>query len=115
MKNRPVKLFIQDVYDSMEKIIKYTNNITEQDFIHNDQVIDAVIKNILVIGEAAKYIPEDLRIKYNDIPFDDMAGMRDILIHNYLGTDYNLVWNVAKKVIPEVKNKVEKILIKLSE
>ncbi len=84
-----------------------------QNFISDDKTFSAVIRKIEVIGEAAKNIPSSITEKYNNIPWSDMARMRDKVIHSYFGVDYLTIWNVAKVRFPELKPEIEKILIDL--
>jgi len=110
MKNRSPQLFFQDILDSIKKIIKYTESVSYEDFVKNDVIIDAVIRNFEVIGEAAKYIPEKFKSKYSNLPLKEMVGMRNILIHDYLGIDYDFVWQTIKEDLPSAKEVIELII-----
>lgn len=70
----------------------------------------AVIRNLEVIGEATKHISDDLRQQYTHIPWKQMAGLRDVLIHDYMGVDLEIVWNVVDKNLPAVKEQIEEII-----
>jgi len=80
------------------------------EFLGDRKTINAVIRSLEVIGEAAKKIPEDVRKRYPDIPWKRMAGMRDRLIHEYHGVDLEIVWVVVKEELPPVRALVEKVL-----
>jgi uncharacterized protein with HEPN domain len=79
----------------------------------NDETLKrAIVRSIEIIGEATKKIPADFKEKWADISWKNMAGMRDKLIHDYMGVDYSIVWDVAKNVIPALKNQIEIIIEK---
>lgn len=109
MKNRDTKLFIEDILNCIYKIERYTSDIDFDVFLASDIIKDAIERNIEVIGEAAKYIPEDLKQKYSELPVSDMIGMRNIIIHNYLGVNYESVWATIKEAIPRIKPILENI------
>ncbi len=81
MSKRDVRLFLYDILECIEKIEKYTKDMDFDDFVKNDLVVDAVIRNLEIIGEALKNIPEDFRSKYPDIPWKKIGGFRNIVIH----------------------------------
>ena len=108
MKKDPL-VFITHIIECIELIEKYIKGKTKKEFLQDIQLQDSVIRRIEIIGEATKNIPNALKDKYPDIPWKRIAGMRDILVHDYLGIDLNLTWGVAKKEIPKLKNNILKI------
>jgi len=108
MKKNP-EVFIEHILECMELIQKYLKNATKAEFLDSKQLQDSVIRRIEIIGEAVKNIPAGLKVKYRGIPWKQMAGMRDILIHEYFGIDLELTWKVAVKDMPGIKNKISKI------
>jgi len=96
--------------NSIEKIQKYTNQLSFEEFSNNDMIIDAVIRNFEIIGEAVKKIPDEIKKQYPDIEWKESAGFRDILIHDYFGIDLELVWETIQNNIPNFKKKIEDIL-----
>ena len=115
MKKRDTRVFLEDILESIEKIEEYTTDINEEEFYENTFVQDAVIRRLEIIGEAVKNIPDDFRVKYPDIPWRQIAGMRDVLIHAYFGVNLRRVWKVIKEDIPELKLKILKILEDINE
>ena len=102
---------IQDILAAIEKIETYIEGMTATQFKKNNLVIDAVIRNIEAIGEASKSIPTNIRRQYPDIPWDQMSGMRNVLIHEYFGVDVTTVWHTAKKYLPLLKKQLIAILL----
>ncbi len=93
-------VYIEHILHSISKIKDFTKGITEKDFAANEMLQDAVIRNIEIIGEATKKISDKLKSKYPHIPWKEMAGMRDKLIHDYMGVDVAVVWKTVELDIP---------------
>jgi len=100
---RDYRLYLKDIVEAMEDIENFVEGIELDEFKQDDKTSSAVIRKFEVIGEATKRIPEDIRHKYSQIPWKEMAGMRDKLIHFYFGIDYKLVWQTIKHRIPQIK------------
>lgn len=110
---RDIKLFIQDILESIELIENYTKGVSEEEFLDKDDNLimkDAILRRLGIIGEAVKNIPDDFREKYPDIPWKQISGMRDILVHEYFGVKLQRVWKTAKEDLPYLKKKISKIL-----
>lgn len=103
------KVYLLNIVECIEKIEEYTKQGKEE-FVKSSLIQDAVIRNLEIIGEATKNITFPLRKDYPEIPWREMAGLRDVLIHDYLGVDLKTVWNVVENELPKVKIKVKEIL-----
>ncbi len=103
-------LFIEDVLTCIEKIERYTSNVSFEDFSGNDMAVDAVIRNFEIIGEAVKKIPEEIKKRYADVEWKEAAGFRDVLIHDYFGIDIEAVWDTVRNNILPFKKQILKVL-----
>ena len=83
--------------------------MTYEEFVRDTKTYDAVIRNIEIIGEAVKNLSDDIKIAYDEIPWKNMAGMRDKLIHHYFGVNFNIVWNVVQNDFSAVSQQIKKI------
>jgi uncharacterized protein with HEPN domain len=102
-------LYIDHILSSIEKIIQYTDGIYRDDFVKNELIQDAVIRNIEIIGEATKMISNDFKKVYHEIPWKEMAGMRDKLIHDYMGVDITVIWATIENDLPMLRTLLLKI------
>lgn len=84
--------------------------LTKDDFLRDETLKRAVVRSLEIIGEATKKIPADFKIKWDSIKWKNMAGMRDRLIHDYMGVNYSIVWDVIKNKIPELCNQIEGVI-----
>lgn len=107
---RTYKDYILDILSSIQELGEFTEGIDLEEFVKDKKTVNAVIRSLEVMGEAAKKIPSEIRDKYPSIPWKYMASMRDKLIHEYHGIDLEIVWEVIKKEIPPLQSKFEKIL-----
>ena len=98
---RDIKLLLEDIIIAGKDIQNFTEGMELNHFIQDRKTSSAVIRQFEIIGEAAKNVPESIRIKYSEIPWKDISGMRDRLIHGYFGVDYFLVRDTIKSDVPE--------------
>ena len=99
-------LYLADIKLSCEKIIKYTHGMSRETFFQDELTYDAVLRNLLVIGEAAKNLGQNLRDEYKGIEWKKICGLRDIIAHAYFGIDNNILWDIIKSKIPSLLNEL---------
>ncbi len=109
MSKRKLAEFLQDILDAITDIETFTEGVDVETFAANREKILEVLKSIEIIGEAVKQIPEDIRNQYEQIPWKSVAGMRDILVHEYWGIDVNVVWSTVQENLPSLKAEIIKI------
>jgi uncharacterized protein with HEPN domain len=110
MKTRDFRDYLQDILVAVNDIDSFVGNMTYEQFIRDRKTLNAVVRSIEVIGEASKNIPESIRAKYKELPWKQMAGMRDKLIHGYFGIDTETIYKAAKTNIPQLKEPIQKML-----
>ncbi len=108
MKKDP-EIFIKHILESIGFIEKYIEHKNINDFIKTVQLQDSIIRRIEIIGEAVKNLPDDFKKNYPGVPWKKIAGMRDVLIHEYFGVDLDLTWQAVQKDIPDLKKDILRI------
>jgi uncharacterized protein with HEPN domain len=107
---RESKIYLRDIINAMTSIESFVGNMDFDQFKDDDKTTSAVIRKLEIIGEAAKNIPKNITEKYSSVPWKEMAGMRDKLIHFYFGVNLKLVWQTIKHRIPQLKLSIKQIL-----
>jgi len=102
--------YFEDILESIGKIRKYLGNTSFEEFLENGMLIDAVIRNLEIIGEAAAHVPPETRLKYPKIEWKKVVGLRNILIHNYSGVDIEIVWDIIKNRLDLLEAKTRQAL-----
>lgn len=106
---RPLNSLI-DILESINRIETYLLNVEYESFLANQMLLDAVIRNLEIIGEAARNVSDEVKMKYPEIPWRNMIGLRNILIHEYFGIDESIVWEVATRNLKEIKPTIVKAI-----
>jgi uncharacterized protein with HEPN domain len=109
MSKREPILLLEDIIESIQKIKIYTSGLSLDDFLKDDKTIDAVIRNFEIIGEASNRIPDEIRDKFQLVNWHRIRGFRNRIVHDYMGVDYEIVWEIIEKDLEELKNKIQEI------
>jgi len=115
MSKRTDQNYLADIQEAMEKILTYVTDLTYDQFAQDIKTQDAVVRNLEIIGEATKNLSSRLRKAHQKIPWKEMAGMRDKMIHDYFGINYETVWTVATEELSALLPKIEGLLTKRSD
>jgi len=103
--------YLKHIRDECLYILSVSNtNLSKDLFLQDETLKRAIVRSLEIIGEATKKIPEDFKVKYDLIKWKNMAGMRDRLIHDYMGINYSIVWDVVKNKIPELSDQINRML-----
>ncbi len=106
-------LYLDDIAQGAEKISRYASGLSFEEFCANDVIFDAVLFNLQVIGEAAKKLPDAMRVAMPGIEWSDAAKFRDIIVHHYFALDAQIVWDVVQNRIPEIRDAAQALLARL--
>jgi uncharacterized protein with HEPN domain len=103
-------MYLEDILTSINRISKYIEGYNFADFKKDFKTVDAVIRNFEIIGEASKNLPDQVKEKYNDVPWAEMYLLRNKVSHEYFGVDYEIIWDIASNYLPENRAQIEAIL-----
>lgn len=109
---RDYKVFLEDILEAINKIHRYTAGLSQEAFRKDEKTLDAVVRNLEVIGEAVKKLPARIRSKHPQVDWRKIAGLRDILIHEYFGIDVEIIWDILENKLPLLEREVKKIVSK---
>lgn len=109
-KRREMADYLDDILTAIADVEEFTRGMYYETFAEDKKTVNAVIRSLEVLGEATKRIPTSFRQKHPDIPWSKMVGMRDVLIHDYMGVDLKTVWKVAQERLTELKPLIERLI-----
>ncbi|WP_420265844.1 DUF86 domain-containing protein [Candidatus Magnetominusculus dajiuhuensis] len=108
--SRDISLFAKDILEAIEKAEGFLSGMSYESYVADERTIYAVIKCIEIIGEAVKHIPTSVRNKFRGIPWRDMSGMRDKVVHLYFGVKLDMVWLTVKEELPQLKTDIKQLI-----
>ncbi len=115
MSKRSLKLLVEDIWESIEKIERYTEGLTQNDFRGDEKTTDAVVRNLEIIGEAAGRLSEDFTDRHPEIEWVKIVGLRNRIVHEYFGVDLQIIWQILKNDLPVFKESLKKVRSKLKD
>ncbi len=113
MRGRSVRLFVGDMLAAIDKIGRYTEGLDATSFFADEFTVDAVLRNLEVLGEAARNVPPEVRDSHPEIPWKRVVGLRNIVAHVYFGVDLENVWKIVSENVPAIRPAVERLLAEL--
>lgn len=109
MSKRPTDLLLNDIIEAIDKIEQYIKGLSRNDFLKDSKTIDAVARNLEIIGEAANRLPDEFKEKYWEIEWYKVVGLRHRIVHEYFGIDIQIIWQILHKDLPELRIAVSQI------
>jgi len=102
-------LFLQDMRKCCTKVLRYSSGLTKQQFLDDELTLDAVLRNLEVLGEAAKQIPAEIRERHLQVPWRRIAGLRDVLAHAYFGLEDDTIWQIVSESLPALAAQLDQV------
>ena len=99
-------VLLQDIHEAISKIARYCTGMDRESFLADDKTADAVVRNIEIIGEAVKQLPVNFKDQHPGIPWNQIAGLRNRIVHDYAGVDLEIIWEVVQNALPEFRKQI---------
>lgn len=109
MPKRDPDLLLEDIRSALGRIGRYTSRMQREQFLADEKTIDAVVRNMEIIGEAVRWLPEDFKLQYVAVPWGQIAGLRNRIVHDYFGLDLEIIWQVLQKSLREFEQQLDQI------
>jgi len=110
MSKREIKILLDDIIESINNIESYITKLNKTQFFSNKMAVDAVVRNLEIIGEATKNIPDDYKMQHSNVDWRGMAGLRDVIIHGYFNVDLEIIWEIIQQDMPQLKKNILPLL-----
>jgi uncharacterized protein with HEPN domain len=110
MSERNIPLLLNDIIESGEKILLYTQGLHYEQFLADDKTVDAVIRNFEIIGEAANRLPDDFKERHHEVDWYRVRGFRNRIVHHYFGIDYSILWQIKETFLPETLSTIKQLV-----
>lgn len=111
MSHRPVRLLIADIIEAIEKIERYISGLDHDAFVHDEKTMDAVVRNLEIIGEAGRRTPESFRRQHPEIEWARIVGLRNRIVHAYFGIDLEIIWEILQKDLSVLKSRIATVKV----
>ena len=109
MSKRPISLLLDDMWEAIERVERYTKGIAHETFVRDEKTADAVVRNLEVIGEAANRLPEEFKGQHPGVAWPQIVGLRHRIVHDYFGIDLALVWQIVQRDLPAFKAQLRQL------
>ena len=108
--SRDYRVYLEDILEAVSKIRQFTAGLTLATFSQDAKTLDAVVRNLEIVGEAVKHLTEDVRARYSGLDWKKIAGLRDILIHEYFGVNVEVIWDIVQHKLPDLEKATRALL-----
>ncbi len=109
MSNRPVNLLLNDICEAIERIARYTAGMSFGSFKEDEKTVDAVVRNMEIIGEAAHRLPDEFQEAHSDIEWHKIVGLRNRIVHEYFGIDIDIIWEILRRDLPSLLSNLQRL------
>jgi len=109
MPKRDPDLLLEDIRTALARIGRYTSEMQREQFLVDEKTIDAVVRNLEIIGEAVRWLPDDFKLQHGAVPWGRVAGLRNRIVHDYFGLDLEIIWQVLQSSLREFEQRLDQI------